>query len=93
MVNAIAGDGQEGKAFKLGIGAAAGNGVFVEHIDVRLDNDIGKGDNGILNTGGQPVANDLAQHGSLDAQTAEAEAVVLAALCQSDNTQHGAQKL
>ena len=48
-----AGDGQESKAFDLGMGTAAGHGGRAEAVDVGLDYQIGKTDDRILNTGGQ----------------------------------------
>ena len=44
-----AGDGQKGEALDAGIAAAARHGVVAEGIDIRLHDDVGDGDDGILN--------------------------------------------
>ena len=65
-----AGDGQENKAFDLGVDAVARHGEFSEGIDLGLDDNIGKGDNRILHAGRKPVAEDLGQDCFMKADTA-----------------------
>ncbi len=69
------GDGKEAESFYLGIGAAAGNCHLAEFVNVGLDDDIGKGDDGILKTGGQSVCNDLAEHGQVKPDGAQGDPV------------------
>ena len=52
------GDGQEGKTLDLGVTSAAGHGGGAEAVDVGLNNQIGKGNDGILNTGGKAQPDD-----------------------------------
>ena len=54
-----AGDGKEGKALELGIGAAARHGVRAKGVDVALHDDVCKGDDGILHTRRQAEADDI----------------------------------
>ena len=64
---AEAGDGQEGEAFQLGIGAAACHSRRAETVDAALNHQIRHGDDGILDTGGQAEADDIFQAGQIKA--------------------------
>lgn len=52
-----AGNGQEGKALHLGVGAAACHSGGSKGVDVGLHHQVGKGDDGVLHAGGQAEAN------------------------------------
>ena len=54
-----AGDGQKGKALHLGVGATASHGGVAKAVDVGLDHQVGKGDDGILHARGQAEADDI----------------------------------
>ncbi len=47
-----AGNRQEGEPFEFGVGAGAGHGHRTERIDVGLDDDVGKGNDRVLDTAG-----------------------------------------
>ncbi len=76
------GDGKEAESFYLGIGAAAGNCHLAEFVNVGLDDDIGKGDDGILKAGGQSVCYDLAEHGQVKSNGAQGDPVFFRAFIQ-----------
>ena len=57
-----AGDGQECKAFDLGMGAIGRHSQLSEGIDLGLHDHVGESDDGILDAGGQSVAYDLYEH-------------------------------
>lgn len=61
------GDGKKAEAFYLGIGAAACNCHFAKFVNVGLYNDIGKGNDGVLEPGREAVGNNLAQHRKIKA--------------------------
>ena len=88
-----AGDGKEGKALELGIGAAARHGVRAEGVDVALDDDVRKGNDGILHTGGQAEVNNLLEHGQMEANFAQAHAVDRVIVAQAEDAQAEAHEL
>ena len=57
-----AGNGQEGEALHLGIGAAAAHGHLAKGIDIGLHHYIGQRDDGILQTAGQTIGEDHTGH-------------------------------
>ena len=56
-----AGNRKEGETFDFGIGAAAGHGCITKAVDIGLNHQIGKGNDGILNTGGKTEPDDGSQ--------------------------------
>ena len=54
-----AGDRQEGKAFQLGVRAAACHGILAEAVDVALHKHICHSDDAVLHTGGKSVTDDV----------------------------------
>ena len=62
-----AGNRKKAEAFDFGVRAEAGHGHFAEGIDIGLYDHIGKGDDGILDSGGKPQVEDLQQDRAVDA--------------------------
>ena len=60
------GDGQEAEAFYLRIRAAAGHCHFSEFVNVGLYHHVSQRDNGILQSRGKAVGNDLPQDQDID---------------------------
>ena len=58
--------GQEQNGIHLGIGGPGGHEVLPEIIDVGLDEDVGKGSDGHLHTGGDANPDDLPQEGQVE---------------------------
>lgn len=67
MARAEAGDGEKTEPLDGGVCPAACHCHFPELVDIGLHHHIGQGDDGILETGGQAVSGDLAQHGAVEA--------------------------
>lgn len=61
-----ASDRKKAETFYFGVCAAACNGHFAELVDVGLDDNIGKCNNGVLEAGGKTVGNNLAQHTKIE---------------------------
>ena len=88
-----AGDRQERKAFQLGIGAAAGHGIFAKAIDVALDNNVCQCNHTVLYTGGQTVAHDVHQAFFVETDLLDADAVRSIYPKNMDKAQKGADTL
>ena len=88
-----AGDGQEGEALDLGVRAVGGGGHLAEGVDVGLHHHVGKADDGILNTGGQTVAQDLPQQRAVHPQGGQLQLVDGTLLGKVHDAQHGAECL
>ena len=88
-----AGDGKEGKALELGIGAAARHGVRAEGVDVALHDDVCEGDDGILYAGGQAKVDNLLEHRQMEANLAQAHTVDRVIVAQAEDAQAEAHEL
>ena len=88
-----AGDGKEGKALELGIGAAARHGVRAEGVDVALHDDVCKGDDGILHAGGQAEVDNLLEHRQMEANFAQAHTVDRVIVAQAEDAKAEAHEL
>lgn len=88
-----AGDRQEPEAFYLRIRAAAGYRHFSELIDVRLHHHVSQRDNGILQSCGKTVGNDLPQDQNIDPDPGKVYPVFLRAFHQLPQTEKSADKL
>ena len=88
-----AGNGQERKALQLGVRAVGRHGDLAEGIDVGLDNDIRKTDDGVLHAGRQTVADDLAEHFAVDTQLFKLKLIDRALFHQVDHAQDHADGL
>ena len=84
-----AGHRQEGEALDLGIGAAAGHGVGAEGVDIGLDHYIGQTDDRVLDTRGQAEADDLPEHGLVEADLPQLHPVEPVGPDQLPDTQQG----
>ena len=73
--------------------AAAGHGRVTEGVDVGLDHQIGKADDGILHAGGQAEAENGFQKCRVKPDLAEPQAVILLDAHQPDAAQQGADTL
>lgn len=88
-----AGDGEKSEPFDLGIGPAAGHGDLSKHIDVGLDHHVGKGDDGVLQAGGEPQPDDLPQHFAVKADFGQIQAIAVLGTHQLDEAENGADQL
>ena len=88
-----AGDRQERKALQLGIRTVGRHGNLAEGVDIGLDNDICKADDGVLHTGRQTVADDLAEHFAVNAQLFQLDLIDRTLLHQMDHAQDHADSL
>ena len=86
-------DGQEGEAFDLAVRAVGRHGEHAERVDLRLDDDIGKANDAVLHAGGKTVADDLAEHGAVEADVARRDGVDLTLFEQVDEAEHAARAL
>ncbi len=88
------GDGQEAETFYLGVGAASGHSHFTEFIDMGLYDYIGQCDDGILESSGQSVRDNLFQHRQVETNLFQIDPIVLRTLTgEAEETQEGAEKL
>ena len=71
------GDGQKGETFDLLMGTTAGHGCVTEGVDVGLHHQIGKADDGILNTGRQAELNDGFQKSGIEPNFTKPQAIFL----------------
>ena len=88
-----AGDGQEGEALDLGVRTVGSGGHLAEGVDIGLHHHVGKADDGVLNTGGQAVAQDLPQQRAVDPQGGQLQLIDGALLGKVHDAQHGAECL
>jgi len=88
-----AGNGQEGKAFQFGIGAASGHGGFAESIDIGLHHHIGKGNHTVLHAGWQTVAKDFSQTLRIEPDIFELDTIRCIDANKVDAAQQGADAL
>ena len=88
-----AGDGQEAEALDLGVSATAGYRHFTKAVDIGLDDDIGKGNDGILQSCGQAVGNDHFQVAAGKTDLPQGYAVILLGPHKSAQAQQGTDKL
>ena len=86
-------DGQESKALDLAVRAVGGHGEHTEGVDLRLDNDVGKADDAVLHAGGKTVADDLAEHGAVEADVARRDGIDLALFEQVNEAERAARAL
>ena len=86
-------DGQKGEAFQLPVGAAAGHGHSAEDIDVRLYDDVGQPDHGILHARREPVAKHPAEHPGLKTQFTQPDAVFRIRHGEAAQAEQPAEKL
>ena len=87
------GDGQEGKALDLGIGAAARHGHLAKGVDIGLDHHIGQSDDGVLEAGGQAVLDDELQGGQIKTDFSQLHLLGLIGTHQPDQAQEEADKV
>ena len=64
-----------------------------ERVDLRLDDNIGKANDAVLDAGGETVADDLAQHTGMEADAARRDGVDFALFEQVDQAEHTARAL
>ena len=88
-----AGNGQESKAFNLGVGTAAGHSGRAEAVDIGLDYQIGKTNDGILNTGGQAEPDNGLQTAEVIPDFTNIQPVRLIHPDQMDEAENGADTL
>jgi len=88
-----AGNRQEREALQLGVRAVGRHGDLAEGIDVGLDNDVCKADDGVLHAGRQAVADDLTEHFAVDMQLFQLDLIDRTLLHQMDHAQDHADGL
>ena len=86
-------DGQKGEAFDLAVRAVGRHREHAERVDLRLDDDIGKANDAVLDAGGETVSHDLAEHAGVEADVARRDGVDLALFEQVDEAEHAARPL
>ena len=88
-----AGDRQEREALQLGVRAVGRHGDLAEGVDVGLDNDVCKADDGVLHAGRKTVADDLTEHFAVDMQLFQLDLIDRTLLHQVDHAQDHADGL
>ena len=87
-------DGQKGEALNLGVGPLAAHGAGPEGIDVGLNDHVAQADDGVLNPGGQALADDSGRHLPVIPQRTEAQPQMFLRLpAHSCKAQHHAEPL
>lgn len=86
-------DRKESESLDLCIGAVARHHHLPKGIDMGLDNDVGKGNDGILRAGRKSEPDDLPEDLPVKPDLPYAQAVALLRLPQQEKTQHGAGRL
>ncbi len=88
-----AGDRQKGKALDFAVGTAARHGRRAEGVDVGLDDDVGQGDDRVLNAGGNTQIDDLPKHIAVKAYLPPGQAVAVPGVGELAESQEGAEGL
>ena len=86
-------DGHEGEALDLGISAAARHRHAAEEIDMRLHDNIGHRDHGVLHAGRHADADDMLYRGEVQADFFEINAVILPDPHQVNEAERSADEL
>ena len=86
-------DRQKREALDLAVRAVGRHREHTERVDLRLDDDVGKADDAVLDAGGETVAHDLAEHTGVEADIARRDGVDLALFEQVDEAEHTARAL
>ena len=88
-----AGHREEGEAFDLGVGTAAGHRGDVEQVDLGLDHHIRDADHRVLQTGGQTKRDDFTEFAGVKANLLQRDTVDGVVTDQPGKTEHCAESL